>query len=158
MSIGTISGGAKSNIIANEVTMKATLRTTDPAVEERLIAMATDIVESIPKVFGGSGEILVERGYRSLINHDFTVNAILATAEELLGKDRIVRREKPSMGVEDFSYFINGREGAFYHLGCMNEAQGITAPLHNGMFDIDENCLQVGVAMQAGLAMRLLGM
>lgn len=156
LSIGTISGGATSNIIADEVTMKATLRTTDPAVEERLIAMAGDIVTSIPKVFGGSGELVVERGYRALINHDFTVDAIIATAEELLGKDRIVHREKPSMGVEDFSYFVNEREGAFYHLGCMNAERGITAPLHNGMFDIDEDCLPIGVAMQAGITLRLL--
>jgi amidohydrolase len=158
LSIGTIAGGAKSNIIANEVTMEATLRTTDPAVEERLIAMAGDIVSAIPKAFGGSGELVVERGYRSLINHDRTVDAIMATAEDLLGKDRIIRREKPSMGVEDFSYFLNEREGAFYHLGCMNVGLGIAAPLHNGMFDIDEDCLQVGVAMQTGLVMRLLGM
>ena len=157
LTIGAISGGAKSNIIADEVRMKATLRTTDPAVEERILSLVGALVESIPKAFGGSGELSVERGYRSLINHDGAVRTILATAENLLGKDRILFKEKPSMGVEDFSYFLMEREGAFYHLGCMNREKGITAPPHNGRFDIDEDCLPIGVAMHAGITLSLLG-
>ncbi|MBL8966947.1 MAG: hypothetical protein JNG85_08060 [Spirochaetaceae bacterium] len=61
------------------------------------------------------------------------------------------------MGVEDFSYFIKDRPGAFYHLGCGNAAAGKTAPLHNSAFDIDEACLRLGAAMQARLALGWLG-
>jgi metal-dependent amidase/aminoacylase/carboxypeptidase family protein len=60
------------------------------------------------------------------------------------------------MGVEDFSFFARERPSAFYHLGCGNEAKGITAPLHTSRFTIDEDCLVTGVAMQIGVALRLL--
>ena len=60
------------------------------------------------------------------------------------------------MGVEDFGAFLRERPGAFYNIGCGNPAKGITAPLHNSRFDIDEDCLVTGVTMQAGVALRLL--
>lgn len=156
LTIGAISGGIRSNIIADTVTMKATLRTTSPEVEEKLLALVGKLVESLPGAFGGSGELTIEPSYRSLINHDQAVDAVIATAKEILGEDNIRMKEKPSMGVEDFSYFLLERPGAFYHLGCGDPARGIDAPLHSGRFDIDEKCLPYGVAMQAALALRLL--
>ena len=113
-------------------------------------------VEELPAVFGGSGALEVHYGYEALVNHDQAVDEVAATARELLGPDRILWKAKPSMGVEDFSYFLQERPGAFYNLGCGNEATGVTAPLHNSRFDIDEDCLVIGAAMQAALAMRFL--
>jgi metal-dependent amidase/aminoacylase/carboxypeptidase family protein len=84
------------------------------------------------------------------------VDLVAAAAGELLGPGRISWKEKPSMGVEDFSYFIKDRPGAFYNLGCGNAAEGITAPLHSAGFRIDEDCLAVGAAMQAAVALRFL--
>ena len=77
-------------------------------------------------------------------------------AEALLGADRITWKERPAMGVEDFSFLVKARAGAFYHLGCGNPDKGITAPAHSSTFDIDEDCLVLGAAMQAGLAMAYL--
>ncbi|MCX7024852.1 MAG: M20 family metallopeptidase [Spirochaetes bacterium] len=156
ITIGTISGGQRSNIIADEVRMTATMRTTSDAVRDALVARARAVVEGVAASFGGSGELELSYGYTALINHDRTVDTIVEVAGELLGKDAVRWKDKPSMGVEDFSFFIRERPGAFYHLGCGNEAKGITAPLHNSRFDIDEDCLVTGVAMQAGIASRLL--
>lgn len=156
LTVGTIHGGVTSNILADLVEMKATLRTTSDAVRDGFLARIRLLVEDLPRAFGGSGELAVRHGYQSLVNHDQAVDAIEATGRELLGPDRITWKGKPSLGVEDFSYFIKARPGAFYHLGCGNEATGVTAPLHSSQFDIDEDCLVIGTAMQAALAMRFL--
>ena len=79
-------------------------------------------------------------------------------AEEMLGKEHVLMKQFPSLGGEDFSYFIDGskRGGAFYHLGCGNTAKGITAALHNQQFDVDEDCIPLGIQLQMTFLMDLL--
>ena len=52
------------------------------------------------------------------------------------------------MGVEDFAYFIENTPGAFFTLGVKNQSKGIDSPAHNGLFDIDEDALPIGVEIQ----------
>jgi len=156
LGIGTISGGTASNIIAESVRMKAMLRAIDGPSRDALIARARALAEGIAASYGGRAVVDASLGYEALINHDEAVDAIVRTASEFLGPSSVHWKEKPSMGVEDFSYYITERSGAFYHLGCGNKAAEITAPLHSAGFDIDESCLTVGAAMQAGLCVAFL--
>jgi amidohydrolase len=156
ITIGTISGGVRANIIAEEVKMVATMRTTSDAVRDALVTRARAIVEGLAASYGGSGSLDVRYGYKALVNDEATVDTVAEVAAELLGRESVHWKEKPSMGVEDFSYFAAERPGAFYHLGCGNEARGINAPLHTSRFTIDEDCLVTGVEMQVGVTLRLL--
>ncbi|MDD7312726.1 MAG: amidohydrolase, partial [Clostridia bacterium] len=81
-----------------------------------------------------------------------------ARAEELLGKEHVLMKQFPSLGGEDFSYFIDGSKkgGAFYHLGCGNSEQGVTAALHNQQFDVDERCIPLGIRLQMAFVLDLL--
>ncbi|MDP3177415.1 MAG: hypothetical protein Q8M76_05895, partial [Spirochaetaceae bacterium] len=134
----------------------ATMRTTSDAVRTTLIERSRAIVEGVSAAFGGRGELVVSYGYEALVNHDAEVDVVSDAALELLGPGSVVWKEKPSMGVEDFSYFIKDRPGAFYHLGCGNLGKGITAPLHSAAFELDEDCLPLGAALQALIALRAL--
>ncbi len=156
ITVGTINGGTASNIIAEKVVMKATLRATSGPNRDALISRAVSISEGIAAAYGGSAKVDILIGYEALINHDAAVDDIVAAAGELLGAENVKWKAKPSMGVEDFSYFIAERPGAFYHLGCGNAAAGITAPLHSSAFTLDEDCLPIGAAMQACLALGFL--
>jgi amidohydrolase len=157
VTIGTIVGGTKNNIIADRVEMMGTIRTTDPAVRKTVGERVSAIASGIPAALGGSGYAEIVPGYTALINHDWVVDLMAEQAKELLGVGSIQWKEKPSLGVEDFSFFLKERPGAFYHLGCGNPGKGITAPLHSKDFDIDEACLPIGVAMHAATALALLG-
>ena len=156
LTLGTIQGGSRNNIIADEVRMTGTIRTTNPLVRAEIAERVRAIVANLPVAFGGSGEVEIVAGYAALINHDWVVDLVAEEAMDLLGPESIIWRDKASMGVEDFSFFVQERPGSFYHLGCGNAQKGINAPLHSNTFDIDEACLPIGVALQAGLAIRLL--
>ncbi|WP_187119810.1 hypothetical protein [Numidum massiliense] len=52
------------------------------------------------------------------------------------------------MGGRGFFLFCRGVPSAFYRLGCRNEAKGIVYGRHRGRFDIDEDCLPLGAALQ----------
>lgn len=148
LSIGTINGGTKNNIIAGEVRMSGTLRTLDANTRRFAQDRIKCISENIAEALGG--ECLVEfmGGYGALVNDDEVVDVFKKTAESVLGKDKIVFKEFPSLGAEDFSYFLEKAKGGFFHLGCGNRVMGITAPLHNKNFDVDENCIKIGVQLQ----------
>lgn len=156
LTLGTIQGGSRNNIIADEVKMTGTIRTTDPKVRAMIAERVRAIAANIPAAFGGSGEASIRAGYSALINNDRVVDLIAGVAESVLGQGSVLWKEKPSLGVEDFSFFLQERPGAFYHLGCGNAGKGITAPLHSNNFDIDEDCLPVGVAMHVSIARALL--
>ena len=53
----------------------------------------------------------------------------------------------PVMGSEDFSYFTEERPSAIMRLGCSNSKKGLTGKLHSPYFDIDEQVLEIGVAI-----------
>jgi len=156
LSIGTISGGTASNIICDKVSMSATLRTINADTRALVHKRIAEIVHGVSASMGCGAEIDIIEGYPLLINHDETVDVIIAASSELLGKDNVRLMERATLGAEDFSFYLKSCKGAFYHLGCGNKEKGITAPIHNNRFDIDEDCLKTGVLTQVGIAYKLL--
>jgi amidohydrolase len=60
--------------------------------------------------------------------------------------------EKSSMGVDDFACFIQEKPGVYFMLGVGNPAKGIDHPLHTNLFDVDEDALPIGAAINAKIA------
>ena len=85
------------------------------------------------------------------------VDVVKETACRLLGAEHVTLEREPDLGTEDFSYFAEARPACFWHLGCANFKRGIDADIHNCRFDLDEDCLAVGAAIQAEAALALLG-
>jgi amidohydrolase len=148
ISLGKISGGVKDNIIADEVKITGTLRTLDDETRQYTKDRNSNIVKNTARAFGGEGLTTFYEGYKALINNNEVVDIIKENAIKLLGKENVEFKELPSLGAEDFSYFMDVAKGAFFHLGCGNPAKGITSPIHTEHFDIDEECLKVGVRLQ----------
>lgn len=159
-SVGKIEGGTRTNIIADEVTLSATLRASTDALRDRLIDIIQTMVTGICSAHGAQGKVAIRYGYATLVNHNADVDLVCKTAERLLGPGSVQWKESPSMGVEDFSYFIKNTPGAFYHLGCASAGYTIGDPfhsLHSDCFVLNEDCLPLGVAMQTALTLEALG-
>lgn len=149
ISIGVIQGGTQSNIVAAEVEMTGTVRTFDPAVREYVLQRIEDVLMHTTRSMGG--DYAFERGddgYIALINDDNMVDIVKKSGKKWLGEDKVHHIPFPSLGVEDFSFFAEAVPAAFYRLGCRNEAKGIVYGAHTGRFDIDEDCLPLGTALQ----------
>lgn len=148
VTIGSIHGGICGNIIADKVEMVGTIRVLDYKTGEKVLNRIKEIVENVSKSFGGKGEVIIEEGYISLINDNDMVDIVGINAEKLLGKKNIKIIEETSLGVEDFGYFLQESPGAYFRLGCGNVKKGIIHDGHHHLFDIDEDCLSIGVALQ----------
>lgn len=147
LSLGVINGGVKGNVICDKVEIEGTLRALDPKTRELAKSRIKEIVEFTCRSYNAQGHINIEPGYSPLINDNFTVDIIKETAQNLFGDKNVIVRKKASLGAEDFSFFLEHSKGAFYHLGCGNKNKGITAALHTHNFNIDEDCLPLGVAL-----------
>ena len=156
ISLGKISGGVKNNVIADEVKISGTLRTLDEETRQYSKDRISNLVNNVAAALGGQGLTSFNEGYQALINDDEVVDIIKENSEKLLGKENVEFKEFPSMGAEDFSYFLDEAKGAFFHLGCGNKAKGIRASIHTENFNIDEECLKVGVRLQVENILTLL--
>jgi amidohydrolase len=148
VSFGVIRGGTQSNIIASEVELKGTVRTLDPTIRDLVLRRVQEIATSVAAGLGGSVEIEIEAGYDPLINTDTIVDIVRSNATRLVGEDKVFAIERANMGAEDFGYYLSKAEGAFFTLGAGNEAKGIVHSVHNEKFDVDEECMVYGVAIQ----------
>ena len=148
LSLGTIHGGVARNVIADSVVIEGTIRTLDPVVREYVNTKVEKMILDTASLFGGTGEYIRQQGYTSLINHDSVVDIIKSVGATILGTENVITKKLPNMGVEDFAYFLEEREGAFFYLGVGNKSKNISAPGHDKDFDIDEDALILGVELQ----------
>ena len=148
VTIGTVHGGNARNVLAEDVRMTGITRATDP---EDLIILRQKIrrtAEGVAAGFGADAIVQFEAGYTALINDRKMTDLVKTSGEKILGRDAVSIHDCPNMGVEDMAYFLKEVPGCFFYLGVANKKQGITAPLHNNRFNIDEDALIYGTAVQ----------
>lgn len=156
ITIGYIHGGTARNIIPEEAEIGGIIRTMTTEHREYVKKRLKEVAEGIAASMRGSCDIDIEESYPCLYNDDKILKFISESAEEVIGKDNINILQSPSMGVESFAYFSLERPASFYYLGCRNEEKGIVNPAHGSLFDVDEDCIPIGVAIQCTVAFKML--
>lgn len=151
ITLGTIQGGTANNIVCGEVSMVGTLRSLSASTRGKLKDGIIRTAEGVAAAMGGAAEVRITPGYGAVYNDDACYARMEAIAEDMLGKEKIVRREAPSLGVESFCYFLQDTPGVYYDLGS-----GVGTALHTSTFCVDEACLLPGVALQCACTLELL--
>ena len=140
---GTIHGGTAANIIADECTIKCTIRTRENQDLEKFLDGIQTIVKNIAEIFGGTGEAKIN-GITPVLVHDPIVTEHLRkAAEEVLGKENVFEMQRVAAS-EDFSVFAQKAPATMMRLGCGNAEKGFVHPVHTPHFDIDESALDKG--------------
>lgn len=152
LTVATVHSGTAPNIIPDEAEISGIIRTVNEEDRTFIKKRFRQIVEGTAKSHNCSVDITIEEGYPSLINDAEVVNKILKAAEEVIGKENIVEQKEPSMGVESFAYFAKERPAAFYYLGTKNLLKSTDKPAHGPFFNIDEEALPLGTALQCTIA------
>ncbi|MBI3210178.1 MAG: amidohydrolase [Candidatus Solibacter usitatus] len=151
LTVGTIHGGDRHNIIAETVTMAGTLRTFNESVREGVRTMMKQTLEGCTAAHGAKYE-LRWGGFSYPVTSNEPVLAAWSAGvlKRVLGEKNVIL-SPPVMGAEDFSYYVKEVPGFFYWLFGANEARGINSGNHTVNFDIDEDALVVGVKTGAAL-------
>lgn len=151
ISVTMIHGGTADNVIPAEVHLGGTIRTLQPETRERLTRRFTELIEGVAQSFGGRAEVKLDPGYPSLVNNDHMVDLVEKVAGEIVGASKIVELKEPSMGGEDFAYYLQKYPGAMFRLGV-----GPAPSLHSDTFNFNDDALETGMTMMASLAVRIL--
>lgn len=156
VSLGTIHGGTQANILADRVELVGTVRCLNQTTRAFVLQRIRDTAEAVAHGLGARAEVNIEPSYDPVVNDPAMVEIVRESSKELLGDDAVVVNTTPQMGVEDFGYYLSEVPGAFYSMGVRNESKGIVHPVHNGLFDADENAMPIAVALQVLNAMAVL--
>ena len=157
ITIGKISGGTAINIIPDEVEMLVTVRSLSPQVREELNRRMEEVVQGVARSFEMDYQYEFEYGYPVLINDPEMSRLVASACSKGIGKEN-VEVLMPSMGAEDFAYYLEKIPGSFFRLGIRNEKKGIIHPYHSSLFDIDEEVLPFGVEMFVRIIDQYLGL
>ncbi len=153
VSVTSIHGGTAFNVIPEEVEFKGTFRFFKPEIGELIQSRMREILEGVTKAHGAKYEISIEELTPPTINSKEMVDFARSVAQKYGLRYGDV---PPTMGAEDFSFYLQKIPGAFLALGIYNDEKGIVHPHHHPKFDVDEDVLYLGTAMEVALALEFL--
>lgn len=140
VTVGVFQAGNAFNIIADSARIEGTVRTFDAAVRDQVEERMRSILEGITNAFGATFEIDYLRGYPALYNHETETELVRNVLSQPFKEENIVEFQ-PTMGAEDFSYFLNEKPGTYFRVGSQNEDEATHFPHHHPKFDFDERAL-----------------
>ncbi len=155
LTIGTIKGGDRYNVIAETVTMEGTCRTHNPLVTELIPQLLEQTIKGICEASGCSYKFDFIKGYPSLICDERITLLVRDGLSQSFAPEKLFNILEPRMGGEDFAFLAQRVPSTFLRIGCTPEGVEKPVPAHNGGFNPDENCFAYGVTalVQGALAL-----
>lgn len=151
VTIGCVQGGEHANVIPEEVVLHGTVRTLDDATRDETM----DHIRRLAQGVGATSDTQIQVSFgasaRSVRNHPALIKILETCGREVVGAEGLERIPRPSMGSEDFAFYLDHAPGAMLRIGCVSATKG-GPPLHNPLFDIDEEAIRVGARILARAA------
>jgi hippurate hydrolase len=152
LTVGKIGAGTAFNIIPEKARLGGTVRTLNPDLRKRMPGRIEALARGVAKGMGGDANLDYTFSYPVTANDEGAAGRALSVAEELFGGQSVLELPNPSMGGEDFAYFLEKVPGAFIWLGVGEDISG----LHTPQFAFDEEILPQGSALLAAIALESL--
>jgi len=149
LTVGEIGAGTAFNIIPEKARLGGTVRTLDPDLRESMPERIEALARGVANGMRGDAYLDYTFSYPVTTNEEGAAARALGVAGELFGQESVLELPNPSMGAEDFSYFLERVPGAFIWLGVGEDISG----LHTPQFAFDEEILPRGSALLAALAL-----
>lgn len=158
VTIGSIHGGVRYNIIPQTVEMQGTIRYLNPDTREDLYARIRRTVADIAHASGATAEVRITQNAIPVVNPPELTARTRAAAIRALGEDRVLTG-LPVMPAEDFAYFQQAVPGVFFFYGV--NPPGVTAaeaaPNHNPRFFVHEPAMETGLRALLAIAFDRVG-
>ena len=151
LTIGYLKSGTVNNAIAEKAVLKGTIRTTDESVRNQITEKIRKMASSMAILHDAEIKVIFRPGYPPIINEDISSKYAIHVAEKLVGKEKTISIPYPSLGGEDFSYYLQRVQGCFVRFGGAKDGHEM-ASSHSSKFDFDEEVMRIGAAYLSELA------
>ena len=155
VTIGKAVIGQRFNVIAEEAYLEGTVRTFDNASRQIIEDALRAYAEALAGANGAEVVFEYVRMTEPVVNEEQSAELVRKVAENAFGSENLYT-EPPTMGAEDFGYYMAVCTGAFALVGAGNEEKGTTWPHHHGRFNVDEDAMLVGAELYAQYALAYL--
>jgi hippurate hydrolase len=145
VTVGQVEAGSAPNVIAEQAIMHGTIRTTQPDVRQQIHDGLKRMARAIGELHNANVNVSIQEGYPPVVNTSREAEIAHRAARTVVGESGLMAMDHPSMGSEDFSYYLHEIPGCYVRLGARLEKDEYI-PLHSPAFDIDEGVLKVGAA------------
>ncbi|CAM3799910.1 amidohydrolase [Mesobacillus thioparans] len=151
LTVGKMVVGTRFNVIAENAVIEGTVRCFDPLVRDHIEAQLTHYAKNVAAVYGAVAQVEYTRGTQAVINDEESALLVQHVAAKAFGED-VIHHEKPTMGGEDFSFYLDEVPGSFALVGSGNPEKDTEWAHHHGKFNIDEDALSTGAELYAQYA------
>lgn len=134
LTIGTLHAGNTFNVIADRAQLTGTVRTFDETVAQKIVLEMERTIKGICDAAGATYTFHYETGYPAVINDLVETRFLEAVARDIIG-DTSVFEIDPTMGGEDFAYYLKEVPGTFFFTGAGDASH---YPHHHPRFDFEE--------------------
>ncbi|HMV05512.1 MAG TPA: M20 family metallopeptidase [Accumulibacter sp.] len=145
VTVGTLHAGSAANAIAHDAQLSGTIRSTRPETRQRLIAGLERMCRAFGEAYQTQIELTFSPTYPPVVNTPRETVLARQAAMSVVGSAGVLTQELPSMGAEDFSFYLERVPGCFVRFGGRGPNTP-NLPLHNPQFDFDEEALVVGAS------------
>ncbi len=145
VTVGKVQAGSAPNVIAEDAILHGTIRTTRPDVRTRILDGLRRMARAIGELHGANVSVGAQEGYTPVVNTPLEADIARRAALKVVGERGLVAMEHPSMGSEDFSFYLQEIPGCYVRFGACREGWE-NIPLHSSCFDFDEEALKIGAA------------
>ena len=152
LTVGEIGAGTAFNIIPERARLGGTVRTLNEGLRKTMPGRIEAIAQGVARGMRADAHLDYTFSYPVTRNDAEAAGRALETAGDLFGEESVLELANPSMGAEDFAYFLEKIPGAFVWLGVGEDVSG----LHTPQFAFDEKVLARGAALLAALALNRL--
>lgn len=137
LSVTMLQAGDQNNVIPDTAKIGGTIRTFDAETQNKMIKALKNCLEGLVATTDITYELKYSKGYPPVVNTKKETDLIVEAAKKVDAIDELVELE-PSLGGEDFSYYLQRVPGSFFYTGTRNENFKADFPHHHPKFDIDE--------------------
>ena len=149
ISVTQMNSGDTTNVIPDVAILKGTVRSFDMDVRQSLQSLLTEMVTTLPPLYGVTGEMDYHIRYPVTTNDSQAYLEIKEAATKALGADKVNTDVEPSMASEDFSFMSQVVKGAYFWLGV--DGSTPSKPLHNAAYDFNDDAIETGIKVWVSL-------
>jgi amidohydrolase len=154
VTIGSIHGGVRSNIIPESLYMLGTIRTLDAQMRKTVLKRLEEIVHSISKANNAKAKITYMVSYPITYNDTDLYNKMLPTLKRVNGEENVNFMDAIT-GAEDFSFFQEKVPGMYFFIGGAKKDTdpNLAAPHHTPDFYVDDSAMVTGLKSMTSLTL-----
>ncbi|MBU2549657.1 MAG: amidohydrolase [Proteobacteria bacterium] len=154
LTFGMIQGGTRDNIIGDMVVLRGNIGSLDESICRVLMEELEKVVQGVTQAMGARYKLKYIHGYPTTRNDPRATDLVRRIAGPIVGPENILV-SKPTLGGEDFAYFLQKVPGAMFFLGTQNpDLEPVPVVNHDPRFNPDERAIPIGMKILAHLAAR----